>query len=135
MSTRTLEDLSFCSIPPTTQYCGKPTAPPFIRHLNLFAGQLYFRDYDEYLAVCRFLGLSFRPLSKEEQDIRVGCDGFVGVEGREVFDEVMGRECRFTRSPMAVLNALVGMRRKGQGVQRSDLGRVLMGDLLKGEEF
>jgi len=58
ISVRTLEDLSFCAIPAVPKCWPHP---PFVMQLNLFAGQLYLKSYEEYLSVCRFLGLCFRP--------------------------------------------------------------------------
>lgn len=128
-SVQTIEDLSFCATPAV------PTSwrlPSFVMQLNLFAGQLYLRNYEEYLLVCRFLGLCSRP---PYEKIQVACDGFISLESRLDFDAIMERECKFTISPVGFLRMLMAMRRKGQNFQRSHIGRILHGELLSREDF
>lgn len=128
-SVRTLEDLSFCAIPATQE--GVPNCPA-IRQLNIFAGQLYLRSYDEYLAVCRLLGLCFGPPPEE---IQVACDGFISPICRPEFDELMAEQCPFKISPIEFLRKLIAMRRKGQNSQKSHIGRIMRGELLVREQF
>ena len=129
VSVRTLEDLSFCAIPALPR-C-RPNSH-FTMLLNLFAGQLYLKSYKEYLSVCRFLGLAFRPPYEQTQ---VACDGFISPTSRPGFDAVMERECPFTTSPVGFLRILMALRRKEQSFQKSHLGRILQGELLTQEEF
>ena len=129
MSVRTLDDLSFCAIPAVPKCWPNP---PVAMLLNLFAGQLYLRSYEEYLSVCRFLGLGFRP---PYEQIQVAYDGFISPTSRPAFDPLMERECPFTVSPVEFLRILVALRRKGQSSQKSHLGRILHGELLAREEF
>lgn len=128
-SVRTLENLSFCAIPAAPE--GLPTCP-IILQLNIFAGQLYLRSYDEYLAVCRLLGLCFGP-PPEQTD--VACDGFISPICRPEFDELMAGQCSFKFSPIGFLRMLIAMRRKEQNSQKSHIGRILQGELLAREEF
>ena len=107
MSVRLLEDLLFYAIPAVPK--GWPD-PPFAMLLNLFAGQLYLRSYEEYLSVCRFLGLGFRP---PYEQMEVACDGFISLISRPGFDAVMERVCPFTISPVEFLRILMALRRKG----------------------
>ena len=129
MSMRTLEDLSFCAIPAVPRCWANP---PFAMLLNLFAGQLYLRTYEEYLSVCRFLGLGFRPPYEQSQ---VACDGFISPTDRLGFDALMESVCPFTISPVEFLRILMALRRKGQSFHKSHLGRILHGELLAREEF
>lgn len=129
MSVRTLEDLSFCAIPAVPK-CG--STPPFVMQLNLFAGQLYLRSYEEYLSVCRFLGLCSCP---PHDQIHVACDGFIRPTSRPMFDAVMARECPFTISPVEFLRVLMALRRKGQSYKNSHIGRILHGELLARKQF
>jgi len=129
MSARTLDDLSFCAIPVVPKYS---LNPPFAMLLNLFAGQLYLRSYEEYLSVCRFLGLGFRP---PYEQIQVACDGFISPTSRSGFDAVMERDCPFTISSVEFVRILIALRRKGQSFQKSHLGRILHGELLAREDF
>ena len=129
MSMHTLEDLSFCAIPAVPKCCANF---PFAMLLNLFAGQLYLRTYEEYLSVCRFLGLGFRP---PYEQIQVACDEFISPTNRLRFDALMERVCPFTISPVEFLRILMRLRRKGQSFQKSHLGRILHGELLAREDF
>lgn len=127
-SHRSLDDLSYCSIPPV----GKFWSPPKLStQINLFAGQLYLRDYDEYLHICRLLGLSYHA---PDERIRVHYDGFIQPDHRLMFDALMAN-CRFKDSPVDFLRILTALRRKGQSFATSHMGRLLRGDLLKPEQF
>lgn len=44
--------------------------------LKLFAGQLYLRSYKHYVALCRYLGLSYK---ENEGSETIAADGFVGI--------------------------------------------------------
>ena len=129
MSVHTLEDISFCAFAAVPR-CS--LNPPFAILLNLFADQLYLKSYEEYLSVCRFLRLASRPSDEQTQ---VACDGFINPTSRSGFDDVMGRDCPFTVSPVEFLRLLIALRRKGQSFQKSHLGRIQHGELLTTEEF
>ncbi|OCK82068.1 hypothetical protein K432DRAFT_424453 [Lepidopterella palustris CBS 459.81] len=117
LSMRSLEDLSFCAIPRFTPPLVFPRA---ITHLNLFAGQLYLRDYEEYLSLCAFLGLCYQSTAAKG-------DGFIIPRDRDCVEAVAVRGCRFTVSPIGFLRKLMTIRRKGQSFERSHLGIVLQG--------
>lgn len=125
-----LEDLTQFASPAVP----KSWAPPAITmQLNLFAGQLYLRNYDEYLALCKFLGLcSHAP---DNDQVKVFGDGFVDPRDRMVFDNGMASACAFLKSPVEFLRALMTLRRKGQSFQRSHLGAILNGELIPKEKF
>lgn len=94
-----------------------------IVQLNLFAGQLYFESYTEYVELCRFLGLAWEA-PKEGEELQA--DGFIvppaGVWG-------------LNKSPVGFLREYVKMRREGEGMEKTHLGRVLEGGLLEEREF
>jgi hypothetical protein len=71
LSNLSLEDLAFCAIPAVSNTWLAPSLAP---QINLFAGQLYLRDAWEYFALCRFLGLSYKP---PPEGVTVGVDGYV----------------------------------------------------------
>jgi hypothetical protein len=125
-----MEDLSLFAIPPVLESWA---APATTLQLNLFAGQLYLRNNDEYLALCRFLGQCFRVPHKDR--IRVSGDGFVDPPNRMAFDEIMKTQCRFTRSPVKFLRDLMTLRRKGQSFHRSHMGKILNCELLTEDDF
>ena len=147
LSNHSLEELSFCAIPPVTS---KWVAPSLVPQINLFAGQLYLQSYQEYVTLCRFLGLSSHP---PDERVRVACDGFVFPSHRRLLDPSMARNCRFQQSPVAFLKVVMAMRRKGQSFgskciqcptklkwfeltcQGSYLGRILNGELLQDKHF
>lgn len=100
--------------------------------LNLFAGQLYLRSYEEYLSSVGVLELCFRPPCEQTQ---VGCDGFVSPPGRPEFDAVMEIQYPFITSPVGSLKMLMAWRRKGQNYQKSHSGRFLRGKMVVKEQF
>lgn len=71
LSNRSLEDLAFCAIPAVSNTWVAPSLAP---QINLFAGQLYLRDVWEYFALCRFLGLSYKP---PPGGVIIAVDGYV----------------------------------------------------------
>ncbi|KAH8676420.1 hypothetical protein BGZ60DRAFT_562097 [Tricladium varicosporioides] len=127
LSVRTLEGLSFCAIPAVPKYLPDRN---IIRHLNLFAGQLYIRDFEEYTMLCEFLGLCSRP---PDDGVKVACDGFIRPDSESSLATV--RACKFTTSPVAFLRIIMALRRKGQSFSSSHLGKILNGELIDGAEF
>ncbi|PQE07113.1 p-loop containing nucleoside triphosphate hydrolase protein [Rutstroemia sp. NJR-2017a BVV2] len=129
VSMRTLEDLSFCAIPAAH---GPLPDPNIIRHLNLFAGQLYIRDFGEYTILCQFLGLCSQP---PDDSIQVACDGFIYPASRANSESIMLRACSFTASPVQFLRMVIAFRRKGQSFASSHFGKILNGQLVGKNEF
>jgi hypothetical protein len=129
VSARTLEDLSFCAIPALPESW---SAPHIVRQLNLFAGQLYIRNYEEYVLLCGFLGLCSEP---PDDHIEVARDGFISPQDRALSNSVMLRECPFTTSPVAFLRMIIALRRKGQSFAMSHFGMILNGELIARDTF
>lgn len=96
--------------------------------LNIFAGQLYFGSYEEYISTCRFLGL---VTANTSPGTKVAEDGFIisrtDVEG----DESAG----FSKSPVAAIRELMLIRCDGGSVEKSHVGKMLGGKLLDVGEF
>ncbi|KAG1750376.1 uncharacterized protein EDB91DRAFT_686310 [Suillus paluster] len=115
-------------------YC-VPSTPPFtpseplICQLNLFAGQLYFSNYEMYLRTCNFLGLNAPDLGDE--DLIADSDGFISEENRPA----ARASCSFKRSQLPALKELFGMRRKGTGYLPTHLGKMLNGRILSEKDF
>ena len=135
LSVRSLEDLSFCSIPAIPESWS--ITPTLVSQLNLFAGQLYIRNYEEYASLCSFLGLCSRP---PDDGMEVACDGFINlstsVESEPDAGMVPVREsCPFTRSPVNFVRMVIALRRKGQGFTTSHLGKILNGELILADHF
>jgi hypothetical protein len=95
-----------------------------IVQLNLFAGQLYFGSYQEYVELCQCLGLA-TTAAKQGQD--VGPDGFVNPP--------MG-SWGMTKSPVRFLREMITMvRREGESAGKTHLGKMLDGGLLEAHDF
>ncbi|KAH9062248.1 hypothetical protein EDB87DRAFT_329798 [Lactarius vividus] len=111
---RSFSDLTFYSIPesPAKEW----TAAAHLRtELNLFAGQLYFDNEEEYWRVCVLLALHMAHPGAEGMEV----DGFVPPAYRT------DQSSPLTTSAIAMLKRLTGLRTKGMGFGGTDLGRVL----------
>jgi hypothetical protein len=99
--------------------------PPSLRvQLNLFAGSLYLRSFAEYQTVCDFLGLLRDPIGPGQQ---VFADGFI--------DPPSGKWGLKT-SPVQFLRALLmKIRKEGEGVEKTHMGRLLGGVRLEECDF
>lgn len=120
------EDLSFLTLP----YGSEPprlVQGSLIRQLNLFAGQLFLKDFDTYKDLCRFLSLyADSSLSVDAED-GVDSDGFVAPGSRLALDMALSP---FDSSPVPFLSQVMALRRKGQDFRPTHMGRILCGHLL-----
>ncbi|KAK0710370.1 hypothetical protein B0T21DRAFT_454868 [Apiosordaria backusii] len=134
LSFRTMEDLKTFTYPPLTpKQLEEWTAPAeLIMQLNLFAGQLYLRSYEEYVRMCRYLGLSYTENKSDGSDgVVVGADGFVGRAGGEGYEN-----CPFEKSPVGFLSVLYKrLRRDCTNIDRTHMGMVLAGGILTEKDF
>lgn len=128
LSNRSLEDLSFCAVPPVAD--GWST-PAISTTLNLFAGQLYIRDATEYHTLCRFLGVRFQTY----EDLDVSADGFISPESRHLQDDETAAICKFAHSPIDFLRLVTTFRRLGQTFATSHVGKILSGELVRAMDF
>lgn len=92
--------------------------------LNLFAGSLYLRSFAEYSEICDFLGLLRTKATDGQQ---VYADGFInpptGTWG-------------LSKSPVPFLRALLmKIRREGEGVEKTHMGKILNGVRLEERDF
>ncbi|KAF8555164.1 hypothetical protein OG21DRAFT_1572590 [Imleria badia] len=99
--------------------------------LNLFAGQLYLKDYETYIRLCRFLCVYTRDLQSEE-GIEIGCDGFISPNHRP---GRMQSVFTFQTSPLESLRKLMSLRRKGVRFALTHMGELLHGRLLSEYDF
>lgn len=126
LSSRTLEDLSFCALPPL----GLWRAPgSVLTQLNLFSGQLYLRNFSEYKALCEFLGLCSDP---PDDNTNVSPDGFISPAANGGMSRTSSK---FTKSPVGFVRQLVAIRCKGQAYSSSHMGKMLNGELLRPDDF
>ncbi|EUC50241.1 hypothetical protein COCMIDRAFT_82742 [Bipolaris oryzae ATCC 44560] len=92
--------------------------------LNLFAGSLYLRSLDEYNELCDFLGLL---QGRAEEGQQVYADGFI--------DPPTGK-WGLTKSPVPFLSVLLmKIRREGEGVEKTHMGKILSGVALEEGDF
>ncbi|KAG2757812.1 hypothetical protein P692DRAFT_20789290 [Suillus brevipes Sb2] len=112
---------------PSTQHVTPPKR--LICQLNLFAGQLYFSNYEMYLRTCNFLGLNAPDLGNKQ--LIADSDGFI----REQHRPSARASCSFKRSQLPPLKELFRMRRKGMGYLPTHLGKMLNGRILTEEDF
>jgi hypothetical protein len=124
---RSFEDLDFFTVSPGRDF----TLPQrrVMHELNLFAGQLFFRDRASFEEVCNMLGLCLGEIPNELRG-KIDAGGFVQDEGARRI-----RDSLFEKNPMVDLRELVGWRRKGQGFTRTHVGLMLRGNNLDTDEF
>ncbi|KAF8132464.1 hypothetical protein EV363DRAFT_108384 [Boletus edulis] len=119
------DDLMFYTIPPISDSWTPPC--DLIDQLNVFAGQLYLRDYESYLRLRRFLGMDGKDLPKN-----------VGTAIRRnpitpgVLEE-MGNAVK--DSPLPSVMMLLAIRRDGLPFAETHMGRILQGQTLAEEDF
>jgi hypothetical protein len=117
-SAQSLGDLSFCALP----VVGPWARPDLSQQLGLFAGQLYFPVYEDYVSLCNFLGLcSQRPDKGDGRE--VACDGFATGTSR------------FITSQVPFIRMILAFRRKGQSFAVLHMGSFLNGELVTRERF
>lgn len=129
-ATESYEKLTFCSIPPVPSSWNLD--PLLVDQLNIFAGQLYFRDHDTYNRVCSFLVLYLKEMPRGST-ICVRSDGFVEGKDRQALG--MGLGSPFSVSPVPFLRSLVGFRRKGQSYLATHMGQILHARVLEAADF
>ncbi|KAF8601975.1 hypothetical protein BDV93DRAFT_607791 [Ceratobasidium sp. AG-I] len=136
-SMRSFSDLGFYSIPSLPTSSRVTPFPATQMQLNLWAGQLYFEDHQEYLALCAFLGICMDTDSHGGEEIRVQGDGFVLPADRKVLARYRPEyaTCGFSSSPVNMLRELTGLRRKGMEYMRTNLGQVLHARKLTQNDF
>ena len=102
-----------------------------VLQLNLFAGQLYFGSFEEYVEVCGFLNLAWK---KAENGCIVAADGFILTD--EIRKGISGSVSRFKDSPINFLKALMmKIRRNCEGIDKTHMGKMLNGILLEPSDF
>lgn len=124
---QTMEHLKTYTVPVEVADDDWEASPELVMQLNLFAGQLYLRSYDEYKRLCRYLGLAY--MANEDEDAAVPPDGFVG---RRKYPE-----CKFWSSPVEFLSKVYNDIRRDcmGGIEKTHMGRILAGEMLTEDDF
>ncbi|KAG6830941.1 hypothetical protein H0H92_013869 [Tricholoma furcatifolium] len=129
MNMKSMEDLKMFSIPPVPASSDALAfVPNLMLELNLWAGQLYLKDFDTYQQLCRTLGL----VGDEAGALTCDSDGFVKPEDRT---GSMKDECKMVVSPVPFLKELFSFRRKGIGFASTHMGKLLAGRPLDPKDF
>lgn len=103
--------------------------PRLVVQLNLFSGQLYINDYQDFKYMCGYLGLA-TEIAKGNWEI--AADGFILKDEQ---GKVGGAGSRLTKSPVKFLQRLMSIRRDGEGISKTHMGSLLEGRLLRAEDF
>ena len=128
-SMKPCDDLALYNIP--TVPAGWTPSSYLMDLLNMFAGQLYLKDYETYIRLCRFLCVYAGDL-RDEEGIEVGCDGFISPNTRP---RGVRNVYTFQTSPLDSLRTLMGIRRKGMRFAPTHMGKLLDGRLLSEDDF
>ncbi|CAK1363128.1 unnamed protein product [Cercospora beticola] len=100
--------------------------------LNLFAGQLYISSYEDYLEICKFLGLSTRAVTEDMLGWQQDATGFIlrDDQGR------LGGESGLKKSPVNFMKILMSkIRKNGQSIAKTHMGELLDGKLFQQSDF
>ncbi|KAI1372209.1 hypothetical protein F4677DRAFT_273265 [Hypoxylon crocopeplum] len=124
---RRLDELDLYTVPEQLKTRRMPQR--LITELNLFAGQLYFDSFEEYVDACKFLGISWRATREGET---IAADGFIlrDSAGR------VGGESGLQSSPVAFFKVLhTKIRRNCESIDKTHMGKLLDNKLLGPEDF
>jgi len=121
------DDLRLYSIPPLPSDWTPPWA--LIDQLNVFAGQLYLRDCESYLRLCRFLDVPTSGTADLPNDTPIRRNLF-NIPGS--FEEM---EITFSGSPLPSVMALLTIRSRGRPFAQTHMGKILQGQLLRENDF
>lgn len=128
-----LDRLDLFSVPSSPADWSSPFPLRLMVQLNLFAGQLYLKSADEYAQLCRMLRLSREEATK---GVKLDPDGFILTTANSGLASDIIRTSTFTQSPVRFLNLfLIKSRRDCQAIEKTHLGKILSGALLRDEDF
>ncbi|KAK6359305.1 hypothetical protein TWF696_000468 [Orbilia brochopaga] len=128
---RTFEDLKWLKVnrdPFPRKWC-MPAV--LMDQLNLFAGQLYFRQKTSYLRTAEWLSLRTNEVADDSQFYE---DGFIPF-GHRRLKRGDTFTSTFKTSPVPCMQGLMAMRRKGKRYDPTHIGQLLHGKFLPDNEF
>ncbi|PVF94400.1 hypothetical protein CPB86DRAFT_713347, partial [Serendipita vermifera] len=136
LSMRPLDMLDSFTLP---SHPGGPILPPnCIHQINIFSGSIFVRDYKTYKDLCRFLRLHFDRIESEEShpgSIKDVIDSTFFVFDPPTRVRLDMRGDGLEESPVPFLRKLLTIRRHGQGLGPSHMGKLIRGIKLKEEDF
>ncbi|KAH7333016.1 hypothetical protein B0J17DRAFT_709438 [Rhizoctonia solani] len=110
LSMRCFSDLQFYSVTASPQARVNSSVLSAAQlQLDLFAGQLYLSNYQDYVSFCITLGLFIPSGTEDDLLTHIESDGFVKPEHRDRLIQHYREyeDCRFTASPIPVLKDLI----------------------------
>lgn len=126
-----LDHLQFHTVP--AQNC--PSVPRALAiQLDLFAGQLFISSYEDYLEICRFLGLSTKAVTQAmtQQGWQQDAVGFILRDDQGQVGGPSGLE----KSPVNFFKILMStIRKNGESIGKTDMGALLEGKLFTEMDF
>ncbi|CAE6446943.1 unnamed protein product [Rhizoctonia solani] len=138
LSMRSFSGLDFYSIPTSLSAHSNPGGLSKTQlQLDLFAGQLYLSDYEDYVSLCTSLGLFVPSDPEKNMRIEVDGDGFVKPQhrGELIRHHPEYTDCNFLATPIPALKELIGRRRKGMRYLLTHVGQILHARNLAREDF
>ena len=118
------DDLQLYSIPPLPSNWTPPWA--LIDQLNLFAGQLYLRDYESYLRLYRLCV----PATKESRNDAVVRRNLFNTRGSPKENEIASSD-----SQLPFVKALLAIRSRGFPFTHTHMGKIIQGQVLTKKDF
>jgi hypothetical protein len=137
-SMRTFEDFGTFTLP--SQTLPLPLSRNLVHQVNMFSGSIFLQDYGTYRDVCKMLGLYFDKLDSHTLKTESSIGDDVIDSTYFVLDfatrERLGiGEVMFNESPVPFLRKLLIIRRHGQALGPSHMGKMLYGSKLNGDDF
>lgn len=128
-----LDDLTLYSIPSKLPNQARETLPLRLAvQLNLFAGQLFFKSFEDYVELCSMLRICWK---EAEAGDTADTDGFIRKASSQA-GRLAIQGSSFWRSPVEFLRAFLSKSRKDcQSIGKTQLGRLLDGASLQSKEF
>lgn len=119
-----LDDLNLCPVPEAR--IDHELSWQARTGLNLFAGQLYFKDYQDYINNCKYLDLAYLNQQPCQPD---------GYRARPVHGLDVDVP-RFSSSPVPFMTVVMeGIRKHGNGISKTHMGKLLGGQKLTRPEL
>ena len=128
---KSCDDFSLYNIPKIPKKWIPPTY--LMEQLNVFAGQLYLKDYETYIRLSHFLCIHSRELEGEE-DLEVEVDGFILPRNRVKLSRTIIPHT-FESTPTTGLKALMYLRSKDIDFMSTHMGKLLHGRLISQADF
>lgn len=124
---RRLDTLDLYTVP--AELKGRRVPLRLVTELNLFAGQLYFASYEQYVDACKFIGVSWEPRDDDDDE-----DSSSGTNRKKEGEGEGGGGAKV--SPVAFFTELhTKIRRNCQTIDKTHMGKLLGFHLLAPSDF